>query len=251
MREKKVAFITGAGGNMGRKFALDLAKQGIDLALCDINEENINSLLEQVRALGVTAYGYVADISDAELAEKSIKDAANDLGGLDILIHAAGGSARKEKTYLIQQSVEVIDKMIKINLMSALYINRAAAQVMVAQGTGGRIINISSATGINGSRRNVEYSASKGGVMSLTKALCKELGEYKITVNCVSPGLVQRPEQEFVEKNVYGSNYLNEMCTADDISAAVCFLASEEAHFITGQIIQVDGGRTLSMKGSD
>ena len=126
---------------------------------------------------------------------------------------------------------------------------------MIEQGEGGKIINFASTVGVNGLKGSVDYAASKGGVMSLTKALAKELGPYKINVNAVAPGIVCRPEMDTTtpkgQKYAYETNLLGEKCTAEDIANLVEFLASDKARFITGQTYIIDGGRTLSMKGTD
>ena len=124
-------------------------------------------------------------------------------------------------------------------------------RIMIKQGEGGKIINFASAVGINGLANCSDYAASKGGVMSLTKALAKELGPYKINVNAVAPGVVQRPGEDTDPKRTHGTNVLGEKCTAQDIADLVEFLASDKSRFITGQTYIIDGGRTLSMKGTD
>ena len=122
---------------------------------------------------------------------------------------------------------------------------------MIQQGRGGKIINFASAVGINGLSTCCDYAASKGGVMSLTKSLAKELGLYKINVNAVAPGVVMRPEEGNDSDRATKTNFLGEKCSAEDIANLVAFLASEKARFITGQTYVCDGGRTLSMKGTD
>ena len=126
---------------------------------------------------------------------------------------------------------------------------------MIKQGEGGKIINFSSAVGLNGLATCCDYAASKGGVISLTKALAKELGPYKINVNSVAPGVVCRPDVDTTTEHgrhyAYETNLLGEKCTAEDIANLVEFLASDKARFITGQTYVCDGGRTLSMKGTD
>ncbi len=172
------------------------------------------------------------------------------------MIHIAGGSARiagKDAKYapLVEQEDYVIDRVLKVNLYGAFYASRAAARIMIKQGRGGKIINFSSAVGLNGLVHCVDYAAAKGGVMSLTKALAKELGPYKINVNSVAPGIVMRPEENGGSDRALNTNLLGEKCTASDIADLVDFLVSDKAHFITGQTYVIDGGRSLSMKGSD
>ena len=252
----KVAFITGAGGYLGSETARTLAKSGISVAVCDINEEAVNKTVESIVQNGGVARGYVADVTESASIDAAINRAADELGRLDIMIHVAGGSARivgKDAKYcpLVEQEDYVIDRVLKVNLYGAFYASRAAARIMIKQGVGGKIINFSSAVGINGLKNCTDYAAAKGGVMSLTKALAKELGQYKINVNSVAPGVVMRPEENGGDERALGTNLLGEKCTATDVADLVEFLVSDKAGFITGQTYVIDGGRTLSMKGTD
>lgn len=253
---KKVAFITGGGGYIGGETAMSLAKAGIIVAVCDINEEAVKGTVDRIVASGGVAKGYVFDVTDSKDVDRVVEEIVKDFGRLDIMVHVAGGSARiagPKASYapLVEQEDYVIDRVLKVNLYGAFYASRAAARVMIKQGEGGRIINFSSAVGFNGLRGCVDYAAAKGGVMSLTRALAKELGEYKITVNSVAPGIVCRPNEEVSESRMYDTNLLGEKCTAEDIANLVEFLVSDKARFITGQTYVCDGGRTLSMKGTD
>ncbi len=251
----KVAFITGAGGYIGGQTAVTLAEAGIQIAVCDLNEENANKTVARIIENGGNAKGYVADVTEPESIENAIRTAAEDFGRLDIMIHVAGGSSRiagpdARFVPLVEQEDYVIDRVLKVNLYGAIWASRAAARIMIKQGEGGKIINFSSAVGINGLACCCDYAAAKGGVISLTKALAKELGPHKINVNSVAPGIVMRPEEQG-EHRAYETNVLGEKCTAQDVADLVAFLASEKARFITGQTYIIDGGRSLSMKGSD
>ena len=195
-------------------------------------------------------------MTDSKSVNEVVAKAVEDFGRLDISIHVAGGSARiagKDAKYvpLVEQEDYVIDKVLKVNLYGAFWVSRAAARVMIQQGEGGKIINFASAVGINGLKNCCDYAASKGGVMSLTKALAKELGPHKINVNSVAPGVVQRPGENDESPYVYNSNLLGKKCYASDIANLVEFLVSDKAGFITGQTYVIDGGRTLSMKATD
>ncbi len=252
----KVAFITGAGGYIGSETALLFAGQGIKVAVSDINEETVARTVAKIEAIGGTAKGYVADVSDSADIEAAINAAAEDLGGLDIMVHIAGGSARiagpnVKYVPLVEQEDYVIDRVLKINLHGAFWASRAAARIMIKQGRGGKIINFASTVGINGLANCCDYAASKGGVMSLTRALAKELGPHGINVNAVAPGIVMRPEENGGSDRALKTNVLGKKCLASDIANLVDFLASEKSGFITGQTYVCDGGRTLSMKGSD
>lgn len=249
------AFITGAGGYIGAETAMMLAKEGINIAVNDINEELVKRTVDRIVASGGKAKGYVADVSDSSDIESAIQKAANDFGSLDIMVHVAGGSERIAGSGgyvpLVEQKDYVIDKVLKVNLYGAFWACRAAARIMIKQGRGGKIINFASAVGFNGLALLSAYSASKGGVISLTKALAKELGEYKINVNAVAPGTVMRPEEDNSSERATKTNFLGERCTGEDIANLVAFLASDKARFITGQTYLCDGGRTLSMRGTD
>ncbi len=251
---EKTAFITGAGGYIGTQTAITLAREGINIAVCDISEKSVRATVDKVNAMGGNAKGYVSDVTDSTAIEYAVRKAAADFGGLDIMIHIAGGSARiagGKYVPLVEQDENVIDRVLKVNLYGAIWTNRAAAKIMIKQGRGGKIINFASAVGINGLSTCSDYAASKGGVMSLTKSLAKELGPYKINVNAVAPGVVMRPEEGNDDYRATKTNLLGEKCTAEDIANLVAFLASDKARFITGQTYVCDGGRTLSMKGTD
>lgn len=251
---EKTAFITGAGGYIGTQTAITLAREGINIAVCDISEKSVRTTVDKVNAMGGNAKGYVSDVTDSTAIEYAVRKAAADFGGLDIMVHIAGGSARiagGKYVPLVEQDENVIDRVLKVNLYGAIWTNRAAAKIMIKQGRGGKIINFASAVGINGLSTCSDYAASKGGVMSLTKSLAKELGPYKINVNAVAPGVVMRPEEGNDDYRATKTNLLGEKCTAEDIANLVAFLASDKARFITGQTYVCDGGRTLSMKGSD
>lgn len=257
---KKVAFITGAGGYIGSETARVLAKNGIAIAVCDINEDAVRATVESIQLLGGEAFGRVLDVTDSADVDAAVNETVEKYGRLDIMVHIAGGSARiagpKAKyALLVDQEDYIIDKVLKVNLYGAFYTSRAAARVMMKQGEGGKIINFSSAVGLNGLKYSVDYAASKGGVISLTKALAKELGPYKINVNSVAPGVVCRPEVDVSTPEgrayAYETNLLGEKCTAEDIANLVEFLVSDKARFITGQTYICDGGRSLSMKGTD
>ncbi len=251
----KVAFITGAGGYIGGETALTLAKAGVKVAVCDISEEATKNTLRRIEEAGGTAKGYVIDVTDSASVNSVVDEIVKDFGRLDILVHVAGGSSRLAgpNTYkpLIEQEDYVIDTVLKVNLYGAFYASRAAAKAMVKQGEGGKIINFSSVIGFNGLANMCDYAAAKGGVIALTKALAKELGPHKINVNSVAPGIVMRPDDMGGDERALKTNLLGEKCFASDIANLVEFLVSDKARFITGQVYACDGGRALSMKGTD
>lgn len=258
--KKRVAFITGGGGYLGSGVAYALAKEGVAVAVCDINAQTVEKTVKTVQEMGGVALGFVADVSSSKDITAVIEQAAKELGRLDILVHAAGGAARiagkdTKNADLVDQEDWIIEHVLNVNLYGAIWSNRAAARVMIRQGEGGRIINFSSTVGINGMRGCVDYAASKGGIMSMTRVLAKELGPHKITVNAVAPGIVCRSDVDTATPAgyhyAYETNLLGEKCTAEDVADLVAFLASEKSKFITGQTYVIDGGRMLSLKGSD
>jgi NAD(P)-dependent dehydrogenase (short-subunit alcohol dehydrogenase family) len=247
----KVAFITGGGGYIGSAIAIKLASLGVNVAVCDINYDTAVETVREIEKAGGTAMALTADVTRSESIDAAIHTAYEQLGSLGIMIHVAGGSAREKIKPLIEQENEVIERVLNINLLGAIYASRAAAKIMVRQNAGGRIINFSSTVGVNGLRGCVDYAAAKGGVIAMTKALAKELGEYKITVNSIAPGIVMRPEESGGDERALNTNYLHSKCFASDVAELAAFLVSEKARFITGQTCIIDGGRSLGMKGSD
>ena len=252
----KVAFITGAGGYIGSETAFVLAKSGIKIAVCDINGETIEKTVKRIENAGGIAKGYIMDVTDSKNVDDVIAQAVADFGRLDMCIHIAGGSLRiagPDAKYvpLVEQEDYVIDRVLKVNLYGAFWVNRAAARIMIKQGEGGKIINFASIIGLNGLECCSDYAASKGGVMSLTKALAKELGKYKINVNAVAPGVVMRPEETGGDERALKTNLFGVKCEATDVANLVDFLVSDKARFITGQTYVIDGGRSLSLKGTD
>lgn len=246
---EKVAFITGAGGYLGGDIARRFAKNGMKVAVCDINLETAGKTVADITAAGGIAKAYAANMRESASVDAAVNAACADFGRLDILVHAAGGSERDRAADLIDLCDDVVEDIIGVNLMGAIWASRAAARIMVRQGEGGKIINFASAVGIQGLRKRVAYAASKGGVMSMTRSLAKELGPYQINVNSVAPGIVLRPEQS--DAPALNTNLFGRKCVASDITDLVEFLTSEKASYITGQTYVIDGGRSLSLKGTD
>ena len=250
--ENKIAFVTGAGGYIGGTTARMLAAEGAKVAVCDITDEACARTVRDICEAGGTAIAAPADVTDSASVEAAVSKAVEAFGGLDFMIHVAGGSARERQKYLADQSDEVILNVLGVNLLGAFWASRAAARILRDQGRGGRIINISSIVALNGLRGNVDYAASKGGIIAMTRALAKEMGAYGVTVNSVAPGVVQRPgtgadDSDYALK----TNFLGKKCEATDIAETILFLCSDAARFVTGQTWVVDGGRSLGMKGSD
>lgn len=242
---KKTAIIVGGGGNIGRACALSLAAEGYAIAVTDLNLETAQRTAAELVNCGKTARAYAVDVTSSAAVNKNVTVVLQDFGRIDAVVYTSGGSARKQMARLVCQTDEVILNNIAVNLFGAIYYDRAAANVMIEQGSGGRLIHISSIVGIQGNIGCVEYSAAKGGLIAMTKSLAMELGEYGITVNCVAPGLVPRPDDP---SDTRPTNYLHQIAKAEGVADVVAFLASEKASFITGQNYVVDGGRSLGLK---
>lgn len=168
---------------------------------------------------------------------------------MDILVNCAGGSTRGNCADLIDQSVEMIDEMLNTNLRGSMLCTREFGKLMRQSGAG-KIINIASVIGEHGKPKFSDYAASKAGIIGYTKSVAQEMGLMGITVNCVSPGFIQR--DEFNEQQLpylLKSNFMNKVGSSEDVAAAVAFLASNDADFITGQNLCVDGGRSLGLHG--
>ena len=252
----KSAFITGGGGYIGGEVALTLARRGIAVAVCDINEEAVANTVKRIEDAGFTARGYIGDVTNSKNIEEVMRRAVSELGELYAMVHVAGGTARiagSDAKYLpiVEQEDYVIERVLAVNLYGAIWASRAAARIMIEQGCGGKIINFSSVVAENGLATCTDYAAAKGGVISFCRSLAKEVGEYKINVNSVAPGIVMRPDDMGGDARAFGTNFLARKCLASDVANVVDFLASDKADFVTGQVYIVDGGRGLAMKGSD
>ena len=191
----------------------------------------------------------VMNVADEKSIEEAMQSVATKYGKIDVLVNNAGYSARSEKMYLHEQSIENIDGLMQVNLRGVILSSREVVKYMLSSKQG-RIIHIASIVGMQGKNKHAEYSAAKAGLFGLMKSQAIELGRYNITVNCVSPGLVPR-ESASDEKlsNSASKNVLDKLCAPEDIANSVAFLASSEAEFITGQNLAVDGGRSLGLMG--
>lgn len=247
----KVCLLTGAGGSIGGATARRFASEGAKVLVCDLCAETAERTADEIRAVGGVAAAQVLDVTDPTACDAAVSACVKTFGGLDVMVHVAGGSARGKAAPLVEQTDDVIRSVLDVNLFGAIWMCRAAARAMQAQGRGGRLICLSSALAFCGLGRFADYSAAKGGVVSFVKALAKEVGPDGITVNAVAPGIVMRPDETGGEARALGTNVLHQKCVPDDIASAILYLASDEAHFVTGATLMVDGGRSLSLKGTD
>jgi 3-oxoacyl-[acyl-carrier protein] reductase len=241
--EDKNVFITGAGSGIGKSTAIAFAREGATIFLNDLpNQQNIQPLKEELLNLGVQVELKLGDISDAD----QVREMFNRIDKLDILVNNAGFL---QEVSMLELTDQDWDAMIKVHLYGTFNCSREAGKLMINQGSG-RIINISSDLGQLGCERLVHYSAAKGGIIALTKALAREWGPKGILVNSVAPGgtltpLVDRLGPDYVKEEA--AKYpLKRLANPSEISNVILFLASEEASFMTGQIVGVNGGGVMN-----
>ncbi|MFT5089320.1 MAG: 3-oxoacyl-[acyl-carrier protein] reductase [Candidatus Latescibacterota bacterium] len=244
--EGKVALVTGGSRGIGRAIALRLAAAGADIALCARSVEAAEAVGKEIEALGRRCLVRQVDVAESAQADELIKAVVGELGSLYALVNNAGIT---RDNLLMRMKDEDWDAVLQVNLKGAFNCARAAVRPML-KARGGRIINITSVVGIQGNAGQTNYAASKAGLIGFTKSLARELASRAITVNAVAPGLVpdtgmtDELSQEVVE-GMLAQVPLGRPGTPEDVAHAVGFLAGDEAAYITGQVISVDGGMAM------
>ena len=247
MSNRKTALVTGASRGIGRAIAVKLAKNGMDIVFTyRYGEEAAEETKKLCEAEGVKALAVKADVSVSAECDRLIEETLEFFEGrLDVLVNNAGIT---KDGLIMRMTDEQFDAVIDTNLKGSFYMMRAAAKLMLKQRSG-RIVNISSVVGLMGNVGQVNYAASKAGVIGMTKSLARELASRKITVNAVAPGMIETDMTaamtDKAKEAVNASIPLQAMGKPEDIAAAVAFLASEEAGYITGQVLCVDGGMAI------
>lgn len=237
----KTALVTGASGGIGAAIAKSLAAAGARVAISGTNMDKLNALKAELGDAVIVA----ADLSNPEAVAGLVDAAEKELGQLDILVNNAGLT---RDTLAIRMKDEDWDSVLNVNLRAAFILARAALKGMMKRRTG-RIISISSIVGTTGNPGQANYAASKAGLVGMSKALAAEVASRNVTVNCVAPGFIATNMTDAL--NDEQKNKINEkipagrMGTPDDIAAAVLFLASDEAAYVTGQTIHVNGGMAM------
>lgn len=242
----KTALVTGGARGIGRAIALRLASEGADVAICDLHAEMMAPVVEEIRALGRKAVAVVCDVSRFEDARRAVEEAVTALGGrLDILVNNAGIT---KDNLILRMSEADWDAVLDINLKGAFAMLKAASRPML-KAERGTVINIASVVGIMGNAGQANYAASKGGLIALTKAAAKELASRGIRVNAIAPGFIatamtdKLPEE--AKARLRELIPMKRLGQPEDVAAAVAFLASEDAAYMTGQVLPVCGGMVM------
>ncbi|MDB5578971.1 MAG: 2-hydroxycyclohexanecarboxyl-CoA dehydrogenase [Bradyrhizobium sp.] len=247
----RVAFVTGAAGGIGRAICERFLEEGIDVAAADIDEAALNNMVTELGGNAAKLVPIVLDITNFEAAEAAVKRVIDEFGRIDILVNNAGWDVAKP---FVETSADFWDKVISINLRGPLNLHRAVLPYMIEAG-GGRVINVASDAGRVGSSGESVYSACKGGLISFTKSVARECASKNIRLNAVCPGPTDTPLlRSFVGEGEYGQKLyeklkrsipLKRLGQPKDLPGIIAFLSSDDADFITGQVISVSGGLTM------
>ena len=242
----KVAFITGATRGIGRAIALELANEGYNIALNYRTEnEALETLKKEISELGVECYPVQGDVSKAEDSERMTKEIIEHFEQIDVLVNNAG--ITKDKLIQRMKEEEFTD-VINVNLVGTFNITKNVIKYMTKKRYG-KIINISSVVGISGNAGQSNYAASKAGIIGFTKSIAKELASRNITANAVAPGFIQTDMtnvlKDEIKEAIEETIPLKRLGTAEDVAKVVKFLASDDSNYITGQVINVDGGMLM------
>ena len=271
----KVALVTGAGGKngIGRAIATRLAKEGADVAINDITEhpyaadqadwQGLPDVVREIEAMGQRAISVVADVADAEQVKEMVDQTVAHFGKIDILVNNAGTIAGKDRVPVVDLAEEDWDRVQRVNVKGVFLCSQAVARHLITQGTGGKIINMSSVTGKRGSARFSAYSASKFAVIGFTQSLACELAPYQVNVNAICPGLVDTerfghlasvlmpenlsPDEQLSEyaRRSEAAVPIGRLAEGADVAKMAAFLASDEAAYLSGVSITVSGGTVM------
>lgn len=241
----RVAVVTGASRGIGRGIATRLAGDGRHVVLVSRSEGPLSEVKSEIETAGGSASVKAVDVGDGKALQEAIEGIASEFGRLDVLVNNAGIT---RDNLVLRMSDEEWDEVMRVNLRSAFVATRAAARSMM-RGKFGRIVNIASTSGVVGNSGQANYAASKAGLVGFSKTIARELGSKGVTCNVIAPGFIETdmtsnlPSQ--VKEGVTAMMSVKRLGRPEDIAAAVSYVSSDEAGFLTGQVICVDGGMTM------
>ena len=246
MLQEKNALVTGASRGIGRAIALELARQGANVAIVYAgNEQKAKEVQEEIQAMGRKAEIYRCNVADFEAAKGLVDQVVEDFGGLDILVNNAG---IVKDGMVLSMKEEDFDQVVDINLKGAFNLIKHTYSHFMRK-RAGRIVNITSVVGLNGNAGQANYSSSKAGLIGLTKSVAKELGARGVTCNAVAPGYINTEMTEVLSDKVKDAMKtlipMRKPGEPEDVAKAVAFLASDSARYITGEVLRVDGGMAM------
>jgi 3-oxoacyl-[acyl-carrier protein] reductase len=241
----KVSIITGAAQGIGLATALKFAQEGAIVVLCDVKQSAVDTAVAQCQATGAQAVGFVVDVTQRDMVDGAVKAVLEKFGRIDVLVNNAGIT---QDARLQKMTLEQFDRVIDVNLRGVFHCAQAVTDTMVAQGSG-VILNASSVVGIYGNFGQTNYAATKFGVIGFTKTWSRELGPKGIRVNAVAPGFIATPILDSMPDKVIEDMVsrvpLKRLGRAEDIANVYAFLASDEAAYVNGAVLEVSGGMTV------
>lgn len=245
MSEKRLAIVTGGARGIGRAIVLELLKQGRQVVAMDILPEPLEELEGVVKEAGFSVITKCLDITDTDKLTSTIEELAKEHGGIGILVNNAG--ITRDKLMMQMESAD-FDSVISVNLKAAFMAIQACLRSMI-RNKFGRIINISSVAGVMGQAGSANYSASKAGLIGVAKSVAREVGKKNVTANCIAPGFIETDMTKVLPQPVKDGALavipVKRFGAPEDIAKAVAFLASDDAGYITGQVLCVDGGMAM------
>jgi 3-oxoacyl-[acyl-carrier protein] reductase len=241
----RVALVTGGARGIGKAIAMLFAQEGADIALCDVNAELLDAARREIEALGRKAFTGTVDVTKLSQAEEFAQKTLDNFGKIDILINNAGIT---RDGLLVRMSEADWDLVLDVNLKGAFNFIKAVSRIMMKQ-RDGRIVNMASIIGIMGNAGQANYAASKGGLIALTKTVAKELASRNVRANAIAPGFIQTDMTAKLSDEVKSEMLkfvpLGKFGTVQDVANLALFLACDDSSYITGQVVQVDGGMVM------